>query len=167
MPITQSPFGFFTPMNFVASVQVESDASYGSALYAATKNDVALVENTKALADAVGALLKRAKSEAVRRPVVWRTMGGERLPNDLRKLVRAIVSCGQTSFEHAIFVVEWKDSLGTENKIMLELGDYFTLLGTASPVGRARARHENRMKIAMRAVDARIIELNQKKEKEK
>lgn len=161
MLTAQSPFGFFTTMNFVASLQVEPGASYWSALYAATKNDAVLVANTKALTDAVRTLNKRAGSEAVHRPVLWQTMSGERLPNDLRMLVRAIVGRGQASFEHAVFTVEWKDSVGGPTKIMLELGDYFTLLGTASPVGSARARHKERVAIAMKAIDARILELKE------
>lgn len=150
----RSQHGFFTVSRFVASVPVDAGSSYGTALHASTKSEIVLVETVQAFIESLAELHKRAAAYAGKRPVAWRTMNGVSLPGDLQALIKAVINHGQTSLEHADIVVEWQDSNAEWTRVLLELGDLIEIIGTASPIGRARESHKRRLALALAAVDA-------------
>jgi hypothetical protein len=163
MTTTQSPSGLHPTHYFLASVAVPAGSSYQDALYAHRNSEAALEENTRALIAAITALHKEAKKQAVSRPVSWMTLAGEKLPTDLRRLVKAIVSQGSQGPDEQEFMVSWTDSNKDEYSVLFDLGDYFWFVGAPSSSQNGKKRHGGRVAIAQRVIDAHFASVRGKR----
>jgi|GEM_PF-2733509 len=120
------------------------------------KDDERIEKATIILIDAIdsihGSVLPSQK-------IVWKNRFGRILSGEIRALLTEIVEEGKNYFEGTTtFYVEWETPYGIR-KVLLELNNYFALLGTVPMQISDPARHARRVETAKRTIrDHRFAE---------